>query len=507
MDARNSAYHSAVTFSNAIMHCGTTSDQFLRENLDWLSRANNWAKFAATAGLGVIHKGQVGQSLALLTPYLPKENGSESVYTEGGALYALGLIHANHGSEVIEKLTGYLHNAKDEVVKHGGCLGLGLAAMATNNEDAFEELKTVLFSDSSVAGEAAGIAMGLVMLGTGNPAALQEMLQYSRETQHEKIIRGLGLGMALVMYGREEHADDMIAQLSEDKDPILRYSAAYTIALAYCGTGNHGAIQRLLHMAVSDVNDDVRRAAVIGLGFLLLRTPKQAPRIVQLLAESYSPHVRYGAALALGVACAGSGYKEAVDILERMTKDTVDYVRQAAFVALALVLIQHSDHTSPKTSAIRAMLARVVEDKHEYLLSKLGATYAQGIIDAGGRNVTVALRTRSGRLNPSAVVGLAVFAQFWFWFPLTHFLSLAMTPTAVICLNRELQVPALWLKSSGPLSWYAYPVASKPPAEKEVGKIATAVLSLTARAKARAKKQGKTIKMDLVIILFFKLIV
>ena len=29
--------------------------------------------------------------------------------------------------------------------------------------------------------------------------------------------------------------------------------------------------------------------------------------MVQLLAESYNPHVRYGATLALGIACAGTG--------------------------------------------------------------------------------------------------------------------------------------------------------------------------------------------------------
>ena len=38
------------------MHCGTTSDTFLRNNLEWLARATNWAKFTATASLGVIHK-------------------------------------------------------------------------------------------------------------------------------------------------------------------------------------------------------------------------------------------------------------------------------------------------------------------------------------------------------------------------------------------------------------------------------------------------------------------
>ena len=62
VEARNSVCHSAVIFANATMHSGTTVDAFLRENLDWLSRATNWAKFKATAGLGVIHR-------CLLTTY------------------------------------------------------------------------------------------------------------------------------------------------------------------------------------------------------------------------------------------------------------------------------------------------------------------------------------------------------------------------------------------------------------------------------------------------------
>jgi 26S proteasome regulatory subunit N2 len=45
----------------------------------------------------------------------------------------------------------------------------------------------------------------------------------------------------------------------------------YTIGLAYCGTSNNGAIRKLLHVAVSDVSDDVRRAAVTNIGFLLFR--------------------------------------------------------------------------------------------------------------------------------------------------------------------------------------------------------------------------------------------
>ena len=53
--ARNSITHNATVIANGLTHFGTMSDISLRENLDWLKRASNWAKFTATASLGVIH--------------------------------------------------------------------------------------------------------------------------------------------------------------------------------------------------------------------------------------------------------------------------------------------------------------------------------------------------------------------------------------------------------------------------------------------------------------------
>jgi 26S proteasome regulatory subunit N2 len=56
-------------------------------------------------------------------------------------------------------------------------------------------------------------------------------------------------------------------------------------------------------LVVSDTSDDVRRGAITSLASLLSKNPGQVPRIVQLLSESYNPHVRCGATLALGIAC------------------------------------------------------------------------------------------------------------------------------------------------------------------------------------------------------------
>merc|ERR1712072_1683110 len=118
------------------------------------------------------------------------------------------------------------------------------------------------------------------------------------------------------MYGREEEAETLVEQLNRDQSPILRYGAMYITGMAYAGTANNPAIRRLLHVAVSDVSDDVRRAAVTNLGFVLSNVPEKVPRIVSLLTTSYNPHVRYGSVMAVGFACAGTGLKAAIEMLQ-----------------------------------------------------------------------------------------------------------------------------------------------------------------------------------------------
>lgn len=213
------------------------------------------------------------------------------------------------------------------------------------------------------------------------------------------------------------------------------------MALAYAGTSDNSAVEKLLHIAVSDTSDDVRRAAVTSLAFLLFKNPTQVPRMVQLLSESYNPHVRCGATLALGISCAGTGLQDAIDLLEPMTKDPVDFVRQGAFVSLAMILVQQSEASSPSMSTTRALFAKVVSDKHEDPMSRFGAALGQGLIDAGGRNTTIGLTSRAnGSKSMQAIVGMTLFTQFWYWFPLAHCVSLAFEPTAVIGVTDELKV-------------------------------------------------------------------
>lgn len=61
-----------------------------------------------------------------MATYLPKDTSPGSAYQEGGGLYALGLIHANHGGDIIDYLLSQLKNASNDVrisyCKDGACL-------------------------------------------------------------------------------------------------------------------------------------------------------------------------------------------------------------------------------------------------------------------------------------------------------------------------------------------------------------------------------------------------
>ena len=169
-------------------------------------------------------------------------------------------------------------------------------------------------------------------------------------------------------YGQEDNAIAIIDKLLDQENPILRYGGAFTIALAYVGTGNNDAIKKLLHYAVSDPSDDVRRASVLGLGFLLIRDHTAAPQIVELLSQSHNPHVRYGTAMALGIACAGRASPAALEVLEPLTKDSVDFVRQGALQASAMILIQQNETTFPKVKDFHKLYLETIKKQNTRML-------------------------------------------------------------------------------------------------------------------------------------------
>uniref|UniRef100_A0A915J588 26S proteasome regulatory subunit RPN2 C-terminal domain-containing protein n=1 Tax=Romanomermis culicivorax TaxID=13658 RepID=A0A915J588_ROMCU len=137
----------------------------------------------------------------------------------------------------------------------------------------------------------------------------------------------------------------------------------------------------------------------------------------------------------------------------------------------------------------RETLTKIIGDKGEDSMTKFGAIIAQGILDAAGRNAALTLATRNGHVDTASVVGILIFLQYWFWFPLTHFLSLAMRPTCLIALNSDLKMPKVEFRSNAKPSLFAYPAPLQEKKEKAAEKVETAILSITAKQLKKDKER------------------
>merc|ERR1712050_417327 len=234
----------------------------------------------------------------------------------------------------------------------------------------------------------------------------------------------------------------------------------------------------------------------IALGFVMCNVPDQLPGVVKLLAEGYNPHVRYAAAMALGIACAGSAQLDAHNLLQPLMSDASDFVRQGAIIALGLLYMQTAPGKTERVKAFRDKLRKVIGDKHEDVMTRFGAILANGVMDAGGRNSCASLFSKSGVLRRGAAIGFCLFTQMWYWFPLIHMFSLTLTPTALIGLTGKLKIPKNFcVKCGARPSLFAYPEPLQPPKKEEQAKTATAVLSTAAKAKALREKKEKESEM------------
>ncbi|KAM0682424.1 proteasome regulatory particle base subunit [Mitosporidium daphniae] len=534
LSVKSSLHHCAFAIAQGISACGTTSDNVYRSSIDFISHATNWAKFTSTASLGVIHRGQTpGTLIDILSSYLPaSDNNSSSPYSEGGALYALGLATAappagGTGSpEVFEAFKDMIlpHLSLDinsttyEPRQHGAALAVGLLSLGSSDTKISGLLKTLLYSGSAVSGEAAAIGLGLLSLG--DPTDAVELLRYATSTPpascHDKVIRGIAIAVSLMLSG----AGDKIARpiidemTSPHAHPELRAGAQLAIALAMVtpsGDATSESISRLLNAIGSDQNVEVRRSAAIALGFGLLGSPSRLLALTdRLLANSFSPHVRYGVCIALGIALANTGNSLAVRILTGLaTKDPIDFVRQGAIIGLSLVMM-NLNIPSAGTS-VRRLFEKISSNRNEDPLAKFGAVLGQGIIDAGGKNSRLRLLLPNGQRHWPGVAGALLFSCYsWSWYPIAHMLSLALVPcpllgVAVVEPEFEVHIPQLnsSLVINDPGSAAYVPAMKKEASITEKDTSTAAILSITVKSRARqAAKRLSSSKsqMDLVDI-------
>lgn len=181
IESKNSVAHESAILSLSLLQAFTEDDSFLEktENLEWAAKASHWAKFATIASLALIYKNNKEKAEAVFKKYLPESNTDVvNHFPNGGAIYGLGLVFAGSMNQrIIDKVIAIskspLQQNQEEAILHATSLALGLIGFASNDETLIEELTNKIHLNSSVIGEAACIALGLVGAGKAKDDSLE----------------------------------------------------------------------------------------------------------------------------------------------------------------------------------------------------------------------------------------------------------------------------------------------------------------------------------------------
>ena len=97
----------------------------------------------------------------------------------------------------------------------------------------------------------------------------------------------------------------------------------------------------------------------------------------------------------------------------------------------------------------------------------------------------------------AAIVGMALFTQYYYWFPMIHFINLAAEPVILTGVDSNLKIPKNFqVLSKAKPSLFGYPQEIKLEEKSTEKKVATAVLSTVGRAKAKSKRLGTSTSIN-----------
>ena len=150
-----------------------------------------------------------------------------------------------------------------------------------------------------------------------------------------------------------------------------------------------------------------------------------------------------------------------------------------------------TNQSEPRLADFRKTIEQTLVKTQGDQMTKFGAILAIGMLDIGGRNLSISLTTRSGIPKLEAIAGILVFWQYWNWFPYVNFIGLALSPSMFIGVTANLKIPTSFkLNSACKPSLFDYPPNIPKEQKKKDDKKQTAK-ELSTTNKVRAKELKK----------------
>lgn len=260
----------------------------------------------------------------------------------------------------------------------------------------------------------------------------------ANETEHERLSRSCGIALALLAI-ETRTIDNYVKNMITDRSEVLRYSGCFCVGSAFAGTSNLDAIT-LLSSLINDSSEDVKRACVLGLGFVCCNKQDVLLNVLEPLATNHSPGVRGAVALALGFFMSGTADNKCCDIIEVLLYDIDLLVRQSACIGMGFLLAQATQNNVPNFTRIVERINFLVIEKQENPAVTIGAVIGRSLMEGGGRNILYGVKNLYGKIEKTKIAGAIIFMQYWYNYNLFSFVSLNILPTFYVVMDCGLGI-------------------------------------------------------------------
>eukprot|EP00826_Nyctotherus_ovalis_P051988 TRINITY_DN6539_c0_g1_i2.p1 TRINITY_DN6539_c0_g1~~TRINITY_DN6539_c0_g1_i2.p1 ORF type:complete len:588 (-),score=191.36 TRINITY_DN6539_c0_g1_i2:207-1970(-) len=382
------------TYVSAFVNMGFGSDDLLTTKAaEWFPKNKDTGRFAAAAGLGLIHMWDIEEGLNTIDKYLYIPDD----YIAAGAYCAQGIACCRVRSEfdpAFHVLIEALKKNKD-IYKVGAILGLSFAYAGTAKAEILEALIPLVIDTnySMEISAMAALCLGVVFIGSCNPDVLngimQGMVEREAPSLEHPLARYFALALGLVFLGQQEKIETTLEAVQLIPAPLGKFVGATIVFCAYANTGNVAKVQEMIQNCVEHLDEKdalYQVASVLGIAVIANGEEignEMAFRTMTHLLQYGEPAIRRAVPLGLSLLSLSYASITTMDMLTKLTYDPDKEVAQAAIFGLGL--IGAGTNNSRMAEVLRQLAGYSHKDNDTLFMVRI----AQGLLQMGKGLVTL----------------------------------------------------------------------------------------------------------------------
>lgn len=352
------------------------------------------------------------------------KNNMISKQIKGGFLFGIGLKYRKMISfEKILKENFFesMKKTSDPVEEYGAIIGTSILfsqKIKDPKKSCIGNQSLNLIFSNTLKNSTLSLSVGFLFLGSSCEFLFRKIMILYHETEHIKTSKFLVICISLIFFGSKTKSERIYRKFISQRDPIFRMGGIFIQTLSFLKTANLKIVRKFLKIIGIDSDSNVQRGSAMGIGFIFHSKFNLIKNILKQLSNHQSPHVRYGTCFAIAISDDNKKSKDAINLLNILCEDSIDFVRQGAHISLGLIFYNQKS-CDKKLKAKKYLRKIIINSDEKSNFSKFGSIIGHCLIETLNNDQ---LWSKNSAFYDEMLVRIFLFCNHWNFLPLLKYL-------------------------------------------------------------------------------------